>query len=286
MDMQSQHISILCADGYELSATLYSPDEVKAAVMIGPATGIKKGYYNAFATFLASNGFGVICYDNRGIGASQKEHISKSKATLASWGELDMPAVLEYLKNEFPNTSYHLIGHSAGGQLLGLMYNAHDIKSMFNFASSSGSMKNMKFPFSFKAFFFLNIFIPLNNLIFGYTNAQWLGMGDPLPKNVAAQWSKWCNGEGYVKVELDTTIKNHKYNEIAISSLWLHATDDDIAIYDNVKDMVSVYPKIKSEIITLHPKKMGYKEIGHMKFFSAKNKDLWKYALDWLNSHS
>jgi predicted alpha/beta hydrolase len=147
-------------------------------------------------------------------------------------------------------------------------------------------MKNMKFPFSFKAFFFLNIFIPLNNLIFGYTNAQWLGMGDPLPKNVAAQWSKWCNGEGYVKVELDKTIHNHKYNEIAISSLWLHATDDEIAIYDNVKDMVSVYPKIKSEIITLYPKDMGYKEIGHMKFFSAKNKNLWMYALDWLNSHS
>ena len=38
--------------------------------------------------------------------------------------------------------------------------------------------------------------------------------------------------------------------------------------------------------ITLSPSDWGYKEIGHMKFFSSKKKELGKYALDWLDKHA
>lgn len=278
-------LQITCADGYILSASLYVPASIKAAIMIAPATGIKKTFYHSFATFLCENGYGVITYDNRGIADSKNGPLKQSDASLVDWGKLDMTAVLEELKNRFPNTTYHLIGHSAGGQLLGLMDNAPDIKSLFNFACSSGSIRNMRFPFNLKAHFFLNMFIPVNNLLFGYSNSQWLGMGEPLPKTVGKQWGTWCSGSGYVKVELGKTIHQHHYDDLQIPSLWLHATDDDIANYENVKDMVRVYSKIQSEIITLNPKECGYKEIGHMKFFSSKYKELWKYALDWLDKY-
>lgn len=281
-----QDFTIKCPDNIELAATLYKPEALKGAIMIAPATGIKKQFYTSFATYLVNNGYGVITFDNRGIGASRNGNINAINASLINWGRLDMSAVYNTLKLTFPNTKYHLVGHSAGGQLVGLMSNGSELSSIVNFASSSGSLKNMKYPFKISASFFLNVFIPINNLLFGKTNSQWVGMGEPLPKNVGKQWTKWCNGSGYVKVDFNKAIQEHSYNALTFPSLWMHATDDGIANYQNVKEMADVYLNSDVEILTFNPKELGYKDIGHMKFFSSKRKDLWKHALTFLDKHS
>lgn len=283
--MQKVDIQIKCADEFEIAGTLYQPANIRGAVMIGPATGIKRRFYNAFATHLAENGYGVISYDNRGIGDSVKGSINKVNASLITWGTLDMTAALEQLKSNFPNQKYHLIRHSAGGQLVGLMNNALDLRSMFNYASSSGSIRNMTYPFKTSAIFFMNYFIPINNLLFGKTNSQWVGMGEPLPKKVAAQWNQWCNGTGYVATDFGKAIQAHLYDDLTLPSLWVHATDDAIANRANVEDMIRVYTKTDAKIIELNPKELGLKEIGHMNFFRSKNKHLWSHALNWLNQH-
>ena len=283
--MEELKVKIKCQDNFELSGRLFRPENIKSSVMIAPATGIKKEFYSAFALFLAENGFATLTFDNRGIGESKGNSINSSNASLTNWGKLDMTAVLEYLKNEVPNTDYHLIGHSAGGQLVGLMKNAKEIRSMFNFGSSSGSLHYSKYPFRLKSSFWLNVYIPLSNLIFGHTKSQWVGMGEPLPKSVGREWTKWCNGKGYVKVDLDTKIKEHLYNDLNLNSLWVHAKDDKIANYENVKDMIRVHPKIQSKILTLSPEEYGFKDIGHMKFFSKNRKDLWSLATKWLNEN-
>lgn len=283
--MEEIKVKMKCDDDFELFGKLFKPKKIKSSVMIAPATGIKKEFYYSFAKYLSENGFATLIFDNRGIGESKGSHINSSNASLTNWGRLDMTAVLEFLKKEFPNTNYHIIGHSAGGQLVGLMKNAKEIKSMFNFGSSSGSLHYSTYPFKLKSYFWLNFYIPISNLIFGHTKSQWVGMGEPLPKNVGKEWARWCSGKGYVKVDLDTKIKEHLYNELHFTSLWVHAEDDEIANYNNVKDMIRVYPNIKSKILTLSPKKYGYKDIGHMKFFSKKRRELWSLAINWLNEN-
>lgn len=283
--MQEVETIIHCKDGFKLSGTLFKPVVLKAAIMIAPATGIKRQFYTAFARHLSENGFAVLTFDNRGIGQSIAGSLNNGNPSLTNWGKLDMTAALEYLKSEVPESDYHLIGHSAGGQLVGLMENAKDIKSIFNFGSSSGSLKYARYPFKLKSSFWLNFYIPLSNLLFGHTKSQWVGMGEPLPKNVGKEWTRWCNGKGYVKVDLDTKIKEHSYNKISLNSLWVHAADDEIANYETVKDMIRVHPNIQSETLTLSPEKYGYKDIGHMKFFSKKKNKLWKIAIEWLNEN-
>jgi predicted alpha/beta hydrolase len=276
--------TIICADGYSLAATIFTPNtELKGAIFIGPATGIKRQFYANFASFLAENGYGVITFDNRGISQSLDGHVKHNKASLQCWGEQDMPAILTALQSIFPNTKYHLIGHSAGGQLVGLMHNAKEISSIFNFASSSGQLSNMTFGHQIKAHFFMNFFIPVSNLLFGHTKSQWVGMGEPLPKKVAQQWRHWCNGNGYVKMAFGQTIHTHLYDELDTPSLWVNATDDEIAIDDNVQDMLSVFTKMSAETLTLHPNRNDLKEIGHMKFFSRKCQPLWSHAIDWVD---
>lgn len=277
---------IICADNVALAATTYSPKKpLKGAVLIGPATGIKRQFYANFATFIAEAGYGVITFDNRGIGGSLLSEIKNSDTSLQCWGEKDMPAVLEQLKTAFPSTKYHLIGHSAGGQLVGLMHNAQELSSIFNVACSSGQLKNMAPLHSIKAHFFMNFFIPLNNALFGYTKTQWVGMGEPLPKAVAQQWREWCNSEGYVKAAFGKTIHHHLYDDLTTPSMWVNATDDDIAINANVDDMLSVFTKLSAQRLTLSPHDYALDEIGHMKFFSRKSQVLWSHASNWLADH-
>lgn len=290
-DASQETIQIICKDGYALSGTLYSPaSKPKAAVMISPATGIKKRFYRSFATHLAQQGYGVLTFENRGIGDSLHGRLKDSKATLRDWGYLDMPAVLEALKAKFPGKRCHLVGHSAGGQLNGLMHNHADIASIFNFGCGSGKIRNMRFAYRCKARFFMNFFAPINNAMFGYTNSQWVDMGEPLPKAVAQEWCAWCNGAGYIETAFGKSVKEHWYDEINCPSLWVNATDDDIANNANVDDMTRVFTKMTQqgniERLTIEPKSYGYQDIGHMKFFSSKRSKLWTLATDWLDKQS
>ncbi len=281
-----QTVTITCADGFELAGTLYAPQTLKAAIMIGPATGIKQTFYYSLAIHLAAHGYGILCYDNRGIGQSLRGPLRQEKANLITWGQQDMTAALKALQAHFPDTTYHLLGHSAGGQLIGLMENALELASIFNVACSSGSIRNLAYPFRLKALFLMNVFLPVNNLVFGYSNSQWVGMGEPLPRGVAQQWREWCNGSGYVAMDFGKGVQQHHYDELKVPTKWLFATDDEIANLANVKDMIRVFPQLAVEMLTLDPKAWGYPDIGHMKFFSSKRKELWQIALDWFDQHA
>lgn len=290
-DPYHTRLPIICEDGYRLAGEVYSPSATpKGAVMISPATGIKKVFYRAFASHLAQQGYGVVTYENRGIGESLHGALKDCNATLRDWGSLDMPAVLHALKQRFPRTHYHLIGHSAGGQLVGIMHNHADLASLFNVACSSGQLDNMRLAYRIKAKFFMNAFTPLNNAVFGYTNTQWIGMGEALPRGVAKDWCDWCNGEGYIESAFGKTVTEHWYNEMDCPSLWLNASDDDIANDANVDDMTRVFRKMtalgKIKRLRLDPQEEGYADIGHMKFFSRKRSKLWRFAIQWLEEQA
>ncbi|MCO5229728.1 MAG: alpha/beta hydrolase [Chitinophagales bacterium] len=279
-------IQIYCTDHTTITGTIYKTDYIKGAVLIAPATGIKRKFYKEFAIFLAEHGYGVLTYSNQGIGESLKGAIQSCPSSLVSWGEIDQTSALEALKHEFPNLPIHLIGHSAGGQLVGLMKNCKDISSIFNYACSSGSIRNMESSYKLKAQVFMNLFIPLNNYFLGYTNTPLINMGEPLPKKVAAQWRKWCRGSGYVAMEFGQEVQEHYYDQLNIPSLWVNASDDDIAIDANVDDMTRVYTQLQVERLTLQPQKEGFDNIGHMNFFSKSHQELWHYALNWLDKNN
>ncbi|MGP5438459.1 alpha/beta hydrolase family protein [Psychrobacter faecalis] len=280
-------LSIMTERNRALAATVYRPtDEVKAAVMIAPATGIKRQFYHNFATYLAASGFGVLTFDNEGIGESLSTDLAKCDASLISWGRHDMPAVLDALQDEFTDATYHLIGHSAGGQLIGLMPNYKALTSVFKVACSSGQIKNMDMPYKLKAMGFMDAFIPLTNLTLGYTPADKIGMGEPLPRGVARQWREWCNGAGYIKTAFGKSIHTHFYDEIDMPALWLGFSDDEIANSKNIDDMIRVFSKMPVEKYYFDPEEFGLNSIGHMRYFSSKTNakapQLWQMAVDWL----
>ncbi|WP_261870211.1 alpha/beta fold hydrolase [Psychrobacter sp. JCM 18901] len=195
----------------------------------------------------------MLTFDNEGIGESLSTELAKCSASLISWGRHDMPAVLDALQDEFPDATYHLIGHSAGGQLIGLMPNYQAIGSVFNVACSSGRIKNMGMPYKLKAMGFMDAFIPFTNLTLGYTPSDKIGMGEPLPRGVARQWREWCNGAGYIKTAFGKSIHTHFYDELSMPALWLGFSDDDIANSENMDDMIRVFKKNARRKAILRP---------------------------------
>ena len=168
--MRKQDVSIQCSDGVVLTGTLYCPNKnVQKAILIVQQRVLEGNFTTHFSTYLAQEGFGVLTFDNRGIGDSLTGSVAESEADLIQWGRYDMSAAFEKLKEEFPNCAYYLVGHSAGGQLIGLMDNHDDFQAVFNVAASSGSLRNISGMFWWKARFFMSILIPLMNWIMGYT---------------------------------------------------------------------------------------------------------------------
>ena len=145
--VKSENVRVANGNQVFLDVTLFVPTNCFGTILIGPVSGIKKEFYANFAQYFAENNYAVLIFDNEGIGKSLTKPISKVKASLESWGRSDMKVMVDYLSERFPQQKMHLIGHSAGGQLFGLMDNYDRLTSVFNFACSSGSIKNMNQPF-------------------------------------------------------------------------------------------------------------------------------------------
>ena len=125
-----ESLNIICADGYALAARYYPNQYTQAQrlpVLICPATGITKSFYHAFATWLNEQGYAVLCFDFRGIGDSLHEPLKQCNASIVDWGQLDIPAAVNTLLQKTQAEQVVLLGHSAGGQLLGINPEYHKV---------------------------------------------------------------------------------------------------------------------------------------------------------------
>ncbi|PQJ26107.1 alpha/beta hydrolase, partial [Limnobacter sp. SAORIC-690] len=114
------------AVGQPLAGTFFpaSNGNTDKPLLICPATGITQKFYFPFARWLAHQGFSVLVFDYRGIGKSlQESHVKHCEVKKQDWGLYDMPAALDFLLELTGQNGAYLVGHSAGGQLFGLMHN-------------------------------------------------------------------------------------------------------------------------------------------------------------------
>lgn len=272
--------------GHALAGTVFSPiGPPRGAVLIAPATGIRRGFYAPFAERLAEQGFGVLSFEFQGIGDSLTGALRDCPATLVSWGSNDLAAGIDALARHFPGVSLQLVGHSAGAQLLGLAPNAPRLASLLAVAGSSGRLSGLRWPFRAGAEVFMRGLIPASNALVGYARTDRVGMGGPLPRGVAAQWARWCAGGGYAETGFGREVQAHGYGSLDLPSRWVSASDDPIAVSANVEDGLRVFARMAphAERLTLHPADYGLQKIGHMGFFRPQARALWPVLSAWLD---
>ncbi len=293
-DVFIDNITFPATDGYPLGATLFLPRGTKRhAVLISSATAVPRKMYSGFASYLAGRGSAVLTYDYRGTGNSRQKSLTGYnqprslkgfKTSMSDWAELDAAAAVAWMRQRYKNLPLNYVGHSFGGQALGLLPNNTDVSRALLIAAQAGYWKLMAFPERYRVYAMLNfIGNPLTGLM-GYTPG-WSGLGEDLPKGVFEQWVKWVKSERYM---FDNSglkaLENFPKYQGALRALCI--SDDPWATRKAVELLCSGFTATKPEIVTVTPASAGAAKIGHFGFFRPEYRDtLWRGAAEWLQAN-
>jgi predicted alpha/beta hydrolase len=282
---EAQSLEFQAADGTRLAGRFFAPATATEAIpiLICGATGVPQRFYMPFASWLASEGFPVLAFDYRGIAESLfGTHPRECRARKQDWGELDMPAALECLRQRTAAEHVDLIGHSAGAQLVGLMPNRASIRRVVMINGSTGYVGSIRFPTRFMAEFMLRVYLPLTARLLGYAPARRIGLGEDLPAGVALQWARWCCRPGYIENAFGSEVSREGYDQFRAPILALHASDDPIATSANVADLLRLFPLAPKTTRMIEPQSFGCKSIGHIDFFRKSRSAIWPLVTEWL----
>lgn len=276
---------IECNDGVKLTGTFHIPESVPiAVVVIANALGVPRHFYAKFSRYLAENGFATLTFDYRGSGDSLDRRSSVEAYNLAQWGEQDIEAALDAAAGKFPGLPVHFVGHSCGGQLLGLAPASEKLASIVLVAAAMPQARYWPFPGNLGLWLLWRLVIPLvaAGREFFPARALKLGSGD-LPANVVRQWAKWALSDGYLFSS--TACKDtSRYAALRSRLLCVYATDDGYAPPEAVQAMRERYQGCEQEEWVLNPKRTIQRNIGHFGYFKQSMRHgLWSDLVMWLN---
>ncbi len=270
-------------DGFSLGGTLAMPEgERRGVILINGATAVRCQYYGRFATWLAEQGWQTLIYDYRGIGKSRpKESLRTFKGTLRQWGEEDFSGALNFAERELKAPKVSVIGHSVGGQLLGLGERLERVERAFFVSAQSGDFRNWPLSQRWKMVATMFAVIPAASAALGYMPGK-LGMGEDLPGGVASEWARWCRTKDYVVG--DDPSRRAQYAKFAGAITALSFTDDPFyAPRAAVDALLGFYPGAKIEHRHTSPSELGAKSIGHFGFFRDSGRETsWPVVSKWL----
>ena len=282
-DKMKESLRIVTSDGIVLSGTRFTPNAPNGkVVLINSATGVKQKYYEHFAAFLAENGFYAYTYDYRGIGLSRPKNLRSLKASMKDWGAIDYHTMLLNVFSTHRQLKVIVIGHSVGGQLVGLSPLTQKVDSIVMIGSQTPFIKNYKgMLHQIKLNWFWNFLIPVFTRIVGYFPAKKLGLFEDLPAGVAYQWANWAKTQEFLFKDFPE--EKEKFSSIQQHALMISFSDDKLAPPLAVKDLMRFYPRIKWSHWELKPEDIMAKEIGHFGFFKKRMEAaLWKEMLEWI----
>jgi predicted alpha/beta hydrolase len=295
-DVFIDDITFLANDGFVLGATLFLPRSAKRnAVLINSATAVPRKIYKRFACYLAHRGCAVMTYDYRGTGDSRMKSLSdhsrlKSlagfEASMSDWATLDVAAAVDWMRERYHDLPLSYVGHSFGGQALGLLHNNNEVSRALLIAAQAGYWKLIASPERYRIYLLLNyVGVPLTHLL-GYAWGR-AGLGENLPKGVFLQWVKWVMSERYVfdDMSLVGPLTNFANFQGALRALCF--SDDPWATLPAVELLCSGFSSITPDIETITPAETGVAKIGHFGFFRPEHRDtLWFDAAEWLQAEA
>lgn len=279
MDLTATDLMLAARDGTKLAATFFEPAAPNGgAILLNSGTGIPRQFYAAFANHLASRGFAVLTYDYRGIGGSEKP----PEATMETWGGVDQASMIDHLASLAPGVARAVIGHSFGGQVLGLADNIGEVRAVVLICTQSGHWRH--WPPGRRRLRMLALWwflIPGLTALTGRFPGSWIGTAN-LPSGIARSWARWGRSPHYVCDAEGGPLRPHN-DDVACPLRWLSFTDDPIAPHSAVEALLPYYPRAAIERRHLSPAETGVPAIGHFGFFrKSMPRTPWDEIADWL----
>lgn len=273
-------LRISATDGYALGARLYGEQSPGPLIVLAGATAVKQAYYSRFAAWLSLQGATVLTFDYRGIGDSRPHSLRRFPARMRDWGQHDLEGVLQFANHERGSRPLHLIGHSVGGQLLGLAASSATLDRVLTVASQSGYWRHWSGMGRVRMAAVMFGMIPAVAGTIGYVPGS-LGMGEDLPGEVALEWARWCRHPDYL---LGYAATAADFARVRAQVLALSLADDDFYGPKPAVDWLhSKFTAASVERRHVTPAEIGAPAIGHFGFFrSAYEETLWPMASSFL----
>lgn len=275
-------IIINTEDYYPLSARLFEPrNSNRKFLLINSATGVRQYLYFSFAEYFASLGYTVLTYDYRGIGESKPLKMSGFEASMRTWGSVDFKAVTAYMKSQYPDYTYFCVGHSVGALILGMNADAKLFESFVFVATQKAYVDHLNLKTKLTVYLGFGLAQPLVTQLKGYFPAQYFGLGESLPKDVAFDWRALVLNKKSTNFLLEQTI--NLGSELTQEVLVLRADDDTWVTQQGIDALFAeTYPHLHPSFKIFKSKESPQKDIGHINFFRSYNQSLWVFVVDWL----
>lgn len=269
------------ADGYPLAVTRFAPAAPpRATVLFAGAMGVRQDFYFPFARHLADHGFHALTFDYRGMGWSRPQGLRGFETDVTTWAERDLSAMLREARAAAPGRPLHLVGHSLGGQILGITPGNAQVDAALTVTTGSGYYRyNDRMPGRVRFLWF--VAIPVLTPVFGFFPGRRLRIVGDLPGGVAKQWRRWCLHPEYLLAEGEKA--RDAFARVKAPILGYSFEDDDLITKPAIDHLHSFYRNAAVERRHVRPVDIGERSIGHFGFFSGRSRDtLWKDALGWM----
>lgn len=279
------------SDGHALHGHWFVPQhrQPHAVAVVAPATGVPQRYYHAFATWLATRGYAVLCFDYRGMGA---QGTAVGRTGMREWVRHDLSGALASAQaraaQKDPKLPLLWVGHSLGGNGLPLVQGLEHIHAVVTLGSQFGYWKLWPRGWHRQVTrLFFGRWVPLCVRLAGKLPGWALGGGEALPAAAALDWSRWGMSPGYFRD--DPACANWYQPDQFRGHMQMWSIDDDKTFGPTaaVDALAACFATSAGQVERLHlyPHDVGRKTIGHFGVFQrSAAAEIWPMVLQHIEN--
>jgi predicted alpha/beta hydrolase len=284
--------ALVADDGRHLAASWFEPPNgaARAVAVVSAAAGVPRGYYRAFAQWLAARGYAVLTYDYRGIAGSRRGSMRDEPATMADWAQLDMSAALAaaQARRATEGLPLLLVGHSFGGNAIAFARGVEHADALLTVASQLGETRLYPGVHRVLAEFFFRAWIPAVVGFVGHLPGWALGpAAQALPAGVARQWAAWGRRRGWAYT--DPALRDHRAASALVVPVHLWNISDDLT-YAPPRAVDALAAQFRNAAVqrhTIRPSDVAAARLGHFGAFRREpGPRLWQRLLETIEQAS
>jgi predicted alpha/beta hydrolase len=278
---------IRCDDGVALHCTVFPAAPARdrgVTVIVCPAVLVRQRYYAAFAAYLAEQGVRAITVANRGMGTSLAAEARPAPHRLRDWGERDLPAVVAWAKSTEPTHRLSLVGHSMGGQIVGLTDSIHALDSIVTVVATAAWWGHWPFPTNVGILAWY-LTIPVMGRALKAVPADRFGMGPDMTTSLARDWARWGRHPEYLAGPFGHTLHMRSYAGRVLA--YSFTDDEHLGCRRAVDALHSDY--LQAGLVRRHvdPASLGVPAVGHFGYFRrTAGAQLWAETVDFITAES
>lgn len=265
------------AGDHHLQATWdHAPGAPWAVVLLAPALAVPARWYAPFAAHLAARGISVLRFDYWGFAGSLDGPVSRHPATASDWGA-DLGAAIRHARAraDAAGVPLVLVTHSFGAQALGLTDQGGLLDGLFTVASQLGSLRHWSGWDRVRLELLARLLVPTLTTGLGHY-PRWGGLGAPLPRSMAREWSGWMRRDDF-HLSLGAATN---YARVTCATRVIALADDPLAPRGSVAALAKALPAAQLELVD--PADHGLEGLGHFGWFRPPAARLWTELVDWV----